>query len=127
MTDIEAVANDDASSEASIEIEFCDPDEMSLSEIITAASKNNNNNNHNTNGAVTKTSFAPTPPPATVKTVVPKDPAKSPPQYRHSTTSVLDTGDDPFAPREGKTLLWRNVNMILVRTNTNTYERCWST
>jgi hypothetical protein len=105
MKDIEAVANDDAS-DASIEIEFCDPDEMSLSEIITAAK----------NGAVTKTSFAPTPPAMVTTTTTTKDPAKSPPQYRKSTMSALDTGDDPFAPREGKTLLWRNVNMILVRT-----------
>jgi hypothetical protein len=29
--------------------------------------------------------------------------------------SVLDARDDPFAPREGKTLLWRNINMTLVR------------
>ena len=31
-------------------------------------------------------------------------------------SSVLPASDDPFAPREGKTLLWRNVNMVLVRT-----------
>ncbi len=29
-------------------------------------------------------------------------------------SSLLAVSDDPFAPREGKTLLWRNVNMILV-------------
>lgn len=29
--------------------------------------------------------------------------------------SQLDTHTDPFAPREGKTLVWKNVNMILVR------------
>ena len=29
-------------------------------------------------------------------------------------SSILPSSDDPFAPREGKTLLWRNVNMILV-------------
>jgi hypothetical protein len=29
--------------------------------------------------------------------------------------SMLAISDDPFAPREGKTLLWRNVNMTLVR------------
>ena len=29
--------------------------------------------------------------------------------------SVLDSHDDPFAPREGKTLAWKNVNMTLVR------------
>jgi hypothetical protein len=29
--------------------------------------------------------------------------------------SSMSTGsDDPFAPREGKTLVWRNVNMTLV-------------
>jgi hypothetical protein len=30
-------------------------------------------------------------------------------------SSMLAVSDDPFAPREGKTLLWRNVNMTLVR------------
>ena len=29
--------------------------------------------------------------------------------------SQLSVSDDPFAPREGKTLLWKNVNMTLVR------------
>jgi hypothetical protein len=29
-------------------------------------------------------------------------------------TSVLDNRDDPFAPREGKTLIWKDVNMTLV-------------
>jgi hypothetical protein len=28
--------------------------------------------------------------------------------------SFLDTRDDPFAPRDGKTLTWQNVNMKLV-------------
>ena len=28
--------------------------------------------------------------------------------------STLAVSDDPFAPREGKTLLWKNVNMTLV-------------
>lgn len=28
--------------------------------------------------------------------------------------SVLDRHTDPFAPREGKTLTWKNVNMTLV-------------
>lgn len=32
-------------------------------------------------------------------------------QTKHS---ILLSGDDPFAPREGKALLWRNVNMVLV-------------
>ena len=29
-------------------------------------------------------------------------------------TTVLDSRDDPFAPREGKTLTWRNISMTLV-------------
>lgn len=32
------------------------------------------------------------------------------------TKSILNTHTDPFAPREGKALVWRNVNMTLVRT-----------
>jgi hypothetical protein len=28
---------------------------------------------------------------------------------------ALSLHDDPFAPREGKTLTWKNVNMTLVR------------
>lgn len=32
--------------------------------------------------------------------------------------SQLSVSDDPFAPREGKTLLWKNVNMTLVRFDT---------
>ena len=32
-------------------------------------------------------------------------------------SSVLAVSDDPFAPREGKTLLWKNVNMTLVSPN----------
>ena len=32
-----------------------------------------------------------------------------------SAVSDLTSSDDPFAPREGKTLLWRGVNMTLVR------------
>jgi hypothetical protein len=28
--------------------------------------------------------------------------------------SVLDRHDDPFAPREGKTLIWKDINMTLV-------------
>jgi len=28
--------------------------------------------------------------------------------------AMLAVSDDPFAPREGKTLLWKNVNMTLV-------------
>ena len=29
--------------------------------------------------------------------------------------SMLEGHTDPFAPREGKTLVWKNVNMTLVR------------
>ena len=29
-------------------------------------------------------------------------------------TTVLDSRDDPFAPREGKILTWHNINMTLV-------------
>jgi hypothetical protein len=28
--------------------------------------------------------------------------------------STLNKKDDPFAPRDGKTLLWRNIHMTLV-------------
>jgi hypothetical protein len=31
--------------------------------------------------------------------------------------SILDRHDDPFAPREGKTLIWKDINMTLVRVN----------
>jgi ABC-type multidrug transport system fused ATPase/permease subunit len=31
--------------------------------------------------------------------------------------SVLETSTDPFAPREGKTLVWRNVNMKLAASD----------
>lgn len=30
-------------------------------------------------------------------------------------TSTLQQSTDPFAPREGKALVWRNVSMTLVR------------
>lgn len=33
-------------------------------------------------------------------------------------SGVLDSHTDPFAPREGKTLVWKNVNMTLVRIAT---------
>jgi hypothetical protein len=33
---------------------------------------------------------------------------------RETPTAPLDANTDPFAPRVGKTLLWRNVNMTLV-------------
>jgi hypothetical protein len=32
--------------------------------------------------------------------------------------SMLNRHDDPFAPREGKTLIWKDVNMTLVRAYT---------
>ena len=35
------------------------------------------------------------------------------PRRFHRGESVLETRTDPFAPREGKTLVWRNVNMRL--------------
>lgn len=35
-------------------------------------------------------------------------------QKSATTANVLDSRDDPFAPREGKTLTWRNINMTLV-------------
>jgi hypothetical protein len=34
---------------------------------------------------------------------------------RQVVASTLDPDTDPFAPRSGKALLWRNVNMTLVR------------
>jgi hypothetical protein len=41
------------------------------------------------------------------------------PKYVDKQSSTLDNHDDPFAPREGKTLLWKNVNMTLVRNTPN--------
>jgi hypothetical protein len=38
-----------------------------------------------------------------------------PPANKNSKSFRLAESDDPFAFREGKTLLWRNVNMTLVR------------
>ena len=32
-----------------------------------------------------------------------------------SSTGHFASSEDPFAQRDGKTLLWRNVNMVLVR------------
>lgn len=43
------------------------------------------------------------------------DTRKAPPAHRAS--SVLHHSTDPFAYREGKTLVWRNVNMTLVCTH----------
>jgi hypothetical protein len=34
-------------------------------------------------------------------------------------TSFLDSRDDPFAPRDDKTLTWQNVNMKLVSLDFN--------
>lgn len=39
---------------------------------------------------------------------------KKRPTYGSKQSSTLDTHDDPFAAREGKTLVWKNVNMTLV-------------
>jgi hypothetical protein len=38
-------------------------------------------------------------------------PTKAPVSHQVST---LDRHDDPFAPREGKTLIWKDINMTLV-------------
>ena len=32
---------------------------------------------------------------------------------------IIEKRDDPFAPREGKTLTWRNVDMTLVSTRSS--------
>ena len=34
--------------------------------------------------------------------------------FHKSSSIALEARDDPFAPREGKTLTWQNVNMVLV-------------
>jgi len=46
----------------------------------------------------------------------PADPAHDLEEQHDNETfiSTLAISDDPFAPREGKTLLWKNVNMTLV-------------
>ena len=44
----------------------------------------------------------------------PVEVSRDKPPLLSKVSSVLPASDDPFAPREGKTLLWRNVNMILV-------------
>ncbi len=36
--------------------------------------------------------------------------------------SGIDGADDPFAPREGKTLTWSNVDMMLVSTGVSQYK-----
>ena len=42
-------------------------------------------------------------------------------------SSVLDTHDDPFASREGKTLDWKNVNMTLVCSSVLYYRwKVWN-
>lgn len=41
-------------------------------------------------------------------------------------TVVVEKHTDPFAPREGKTLIWKNVNMTLVRTKSRaSCEKCY--
>ena len=53
--------------------------------------------------------------------VVPTAPKQAEPVYsphKHDDNLPVTAGHhtaDPFAPREGKTLVWRNVNMTLVR------------
>ena len=37
-------------------------------------------------------------------------------------SSIVAVSDDPFALREGKTLLWRNVNMTVVRPRRKTRD-----
>jgi hypothetical protein len=39
---------------------------------------------------------------------------EQPPRLTRHKSSALEASDDPFAQRDGKTLLWRNVNMTLV-------------
>lgn len=41
-------------------------------------------------------------------------PAREKPKLGPKQSSVLDRHDDPFATREGKTLVWRNIQMTLV-------------
>ena len=41
--------------------------------------------------------------------------SKKPELASTGSSSNLAVSDDPFAPREGKTLLWSDVNMVLVR------------
>jgi len=43
--------------------------------------------------------------------------------YSRRKSSVLAVSDDPFALREGKTLLWRNVNMVLKGKGKNEPDR----
>jgi hypothetical protein len=43
--------------------------------------------------------------------------AMNPERMGRKSSVILSVSDDPFAPRDGKTLLWRNVNMTLVRQN----------
>ncbi|KAG7365608.1 ABC transporter [Nitzschia inconspicua] len=43
--------------------------------------------------------------------------------YTRKKSSMLAVSDDPFALREGKTLLWRNVNMVLKGKNENEPDR----
>ncbi|GAX27856.1 ATP-binding cassette, subfamily G (WHITE), member 2 [Fistulifera solaris] len=34
-------------------------------------------------------------------------------QLQHAQSSILDVHTDPFSPREGRTLVWKNINMTL--------------
>ena len=44
-----------------------------------------------------------------------KSKSQPPDQLSRAESSTLDKHDDPFAPRKGKALVWKNVNMTLVR------------
>lgn len=43
--------------------------------------------------------------------------------FKKRQTSMLAVSDDPFAAREGKTLLWRNINMTLKGSGKNAEDR----
>jgi hypothetical protein len=43
------------------------------------------------------------------------------PMSKKQMSSMISTSDDPFAPREGKTLLWRGINMTLVSEHTSSH------
>jgi hypothetical protein len=52
---------------------------------------------------------------ATGKPQIVAQPKPIPQANKNKKSSMLDESDDPFAFREGKTLMWRNINMTLVR------------
>lgn len=55
----------------------------------------------------------------------PSDDAKDPELGKvldRSVSSELDTHTDPFAQREGRNLVWKNVNMTLVRNKSSVHE-----